>query len=686
MICVLKACRNGNSLSTKIVNSCNKENSILCFEVRRLALLHPQVFIMSSNDVIPNTPSGWKHYSESHSLPTLPQRSSLVAKDSKYVLRDIYVDAPTAIAASTSNFTNIYADVIAFPTPNTAIAIPKDGIINLICRTVTASGPLTLTLNPATADESAFIIYGSTFDQPISYKLNSSTTPAITLDLSPSSGNLGAQIDIIDGKATLTYLSRYVDLSMSDIEFGNCLITQLRIASILFWIQPSLALALTSHVARATDSSETGALLNLQAHALGQQITASVLTGPNMNYAPVLTLSLYKQVLDGAITTTSAFETQYNRFADKATAVADQKIAWKAMLDQTVDAVALQQTLVSNALARWNSATEILNSAEATLRTHQIVLQERQSEFNVGIEIWKIDQIIQTIVNVLQAVVGFAMAIGEIAIGDPAGAAAAPAAAASAVKVATEAANVANSFLKPETIKAIKGGAEAVLKLYESTSTAVNDIQSKIDDVTDASKVILKPAGGDVSGDDQSNADLAAIFSLAAWDDWMLQSDAQMVYAVEQSIGGAGAYQLELRRHAIDGKLLVQARAQAVKLGQEYIQLRLQLHATQANKSRLQQLYDTYQGEQEAALEAQGYFYDQVFMLRNSIMIYMRDAVWAYKYYTLSDSSIVLDPLKTTLQYQQDSQMILQQVTLCKENYSSDFTPFSLTIQTLEVS
>ncbi|KAJ8059761.1 hypothetical protein OCU04_011397 [Sclerotinia nivalis] len=277
------------------------------------------------------------------------------------------------------------------------------------------------------------------------------------------------------------------------------------------------------------------------------------------------------------------------------------------------------------------------------------------------------------------------MAIGEIAIGDPAGAAAAPAAAASAVKVATEAANVANSFLKPETIKAIKGGAEAVLKLYESTSTAVNDIQSKIDDVTDASKVILKPAGGDVSGDDQSNADLAAIFSLAAWDDWMLQSDAQMVYAVEQSIGGAGAYQLELRRHAIDGKLLVQARAQAVKLGQEYIQLRLQLHATQANKSRLQQLYDTYQGEQEAALEAQGYFYDQVFMLRNSIMIYMRDAVWAYKYYTLSDSSIVLDPLKTTLQYQQDSQMILQQVTLCKENYSSDFTPFSLTIQTLEL-
>lgn len=65
-------------------------------------------------------------------------------------------------------------------------------------------------------------------------------------------------------------------------------------------------------------------------------------------------------------------------------------------------------------------------------------------------------------------------------------------------------------------------------------------------------------------------------------------------------------------------------------------------------------------------------------MLRTSIVIYMRDAVWAYKYYTLSDSSVKLDPLKTTLQYQQDSQTIdndnVQEVTTCKENYSSDST------------
>ncbi|KAF7862988.1 uncharacterized protein EAF02_010537 [Botrytis sinoallii] len=620
---------------------------------------------MSSNNTIPNAPDGWFQYSTSHSLSTLPQRSNIIAQHSKYIVRDMYVDAPTAILASTSQLTQIFADVIAFSTPEITISIPKNGVIYIISRVVTASGPFTITLNPASTNESAFTIYGSTFDQPISYKLNSSsTTPAIPLDLSPASGNLGAQIDIKNGEATLTYLTKYDDLSITDIEFTKCLVTQLRIASIFFWTQSSLSLDLTSHVARATATSATGVLLNLQAHALGQQISSSVLTGPNINYVPVLTLSTYKLVLDDVIATASAFETQYNRFADRAAAIADQKIAWKAMLDQDEGNITLQQTLVTNSLARWNNATDILNNAEVTMRSHQLDIRDKESDFNLGIQEWKREQIIDTIVDVFQAIFGFAIAIGEIAIGDPEAAAAAPGAAESAIKVVSEAGSLANLFLKPETIEGIKGGTEATLKLYERTSAAVNDVAA----------VDLNSAGGDVSGEDQSNADLAAIVGIAAWDEWMIQSDEQMAYAVEQKIEGAGAYQAELRRHAIDGKLLVQARAQSVKIGQEYVQLWLQLQATKSNAARLQQLYDTYDGEQDAALEAQGYFYDRVSMLRTNIMIYMRDAIWAYKYYTLSDSTVVLNPLKTIIEYQEDSEMIVQEVTACKENYSSDFT------------
>ncbi|APA11695.1 hypothetical protein sscle_08g064650 [Sclerotinia sclerotiorum 1980 UF-70] len=639
---------------------------------------------MSSNNDVPTTPEGWKQYSESNSLPTIPQKSSVGVNGFKYVQRDIYVDVPTVLAsAASARQISIYADVLAFPSPNIDIAVPKFGIIKFITRVVSGSGPLLITLTPAANEQSAFLIYGSTFDQPISFKIGSDSP--VSLNLSPDLGNLGAKIILKNGVATLTYLSRYVDLSVSDVEFSKCLSTQIRIASILFWLKPAIALSLASHVARATASSLTGALLNLQAHALGQQISASALTGPNMNYAPSLSLGLYKMVLDGAIATTLAFETQYNRFSDRQAQIADQKLAWKAMLDQENDAVTVQQTLVSNALARWDSATDILNNAENTMQFHQIVLKEKEVLFSSGIEQWKLRQIEGAIFDVFRAVIGFSIAIGELAIGNPTGAAAAPAAAASAVTTIAKAAaaGATNALIKPDTLKALKGGTEAIFKLWDSTNAIVTEVRAQSTRVP--SSINLNPAGGDVSGDDQGSADLTSIVSLAAWDDWMLQVDSQLSFAIAQKIEGAGAYQLELRRHAIDGKLLTQARAQAVKLGQEYLQLWLQLHATQANAARLQQLFDTYQDEEDIALEAQSYFYDRLLMLRTSIMIYMRDAVWAYKYYTLSDSSITLDPLKSTLAYQQDSQMIVQEVTISKERYSSDVTTFIPTILTTDL-
>ncbi len=295
----------------------------------------------------------------------------------------------------------------------------------------------------------------------------------------------------------------------------------------------------------------------------------------------------YKTVLDGAIATASAFETQYNRFADRQASIADQKLAWKAMLDQANNGVNLQQGLV-NAFARWNSAIAILNAAEDTLRGHQLVLMNKESEFKLGIENWKREQIIKTIGEVFQAIVGkskvslsglkkqkadsnnfspigFALAIGEIAIGDPAGAAGAPAAAAGAAQTIAAAAKAEHAFLKPETIKSLAGGIEAVQKLWETTQKTVIDIHAQ--SAISPSSINLSAVGGDVSGVDQGSADLTAIVSLAAWDSWTFEVDDQLSFAVEQSIGGATEYRLELRKHALDGKLLTQARAQAVKIG-----------------------------------------------------------------------------------------------------------------------
>lgn len=85
------------------------------------------------------------------------------------------------------------------------------------------------------------------------------------------------------------------------------------------------------------------------------------------------------------------------------------------------------------------------------------------------------------------------------------------------------------------------------------------------------------PSTGDISGTSQGDANAAAIVTMAAWDKWLLEADDQMAFAVENNIDSASAYQLALRKHAINGKQLAQAQAEAIKSGYEYVQTQMEV-------------------------------------------------------------------------------------------------------------
>lgn len=170
---------------------------------------------------------------------------------------------------------------------------------------------------------------------------------------------------------------------------------------------------------------------------------------------------------------------------------------------------------------------------------------------------------------------GFAAAIGSIAILGPVswrmlpilcvsqlinlqvGAAGAASVAAGAVQTIADTGNVQDNFITTNTIQAILDSTQAIGQLYNTTNKTVTDIRRQ-----SGSTIILEPIEGGVG-----DADLSAIVSLAAWDRWTLEIDDQLAFAVDENIGGAAAYRLVLRLHAIDSKLLVQARAQSVKIG-----------------------------------------------------------------------------------------------------------------------
>lgn len=226
------------------------------------------------------------------------------------------------------------------------------------------------------------------------------------------------------------------------------------------------------------------------------------------------------------------------------------------------------------------------------------------------------------------------------------------------------AATDAAKSLSPENMKNLKDATEAVANLYEATEKIAEMMETLSEDIdTDMPEVPDSNLGTKDQGRD-------GILTLGAWDQWTLEADDSMDFAVSREIGGAAEYRLELWKHAIDGKVAAQTRLQTIKAGQEYAQVALRL--TERDVQRLTTLRATFQTDINAVEEAKAMFYDRMIMIRTSVLIELQKAIWAYKYYSLETSKVVLDPLKSNADLKADAQLIVQELTNWKEVRSSD--------------
>lgn len=168
--------------------------------------------------------------------------------------------------------------------------------------------------------------------------------------------------------------------------------------------------------------------------------------------------------------------------------------------------------------------------------------------------------------------------------------------------------------------------------------------------------------------------------ALAAWDEWAETDAASMRYAIDQNVEGADDYLVEIRKHAIEGKLAMQAQAQAIRAGQEYLRLKAQLLVARADCDRLAKLKEQYSGEAADAENARAGFYDSLIGMRTSVVVELRKAVWAYKYLALADSNVRLDPMMELDHLQEQAHTIVQEVENWNESYSSDLSSESIIV------
>ncbi|KAL1690569.1 hypothetical protein GGG16DRAFT_125546 [Schizophyllum commune] len=623
-------------------------------------------------DSTPSSPAEWNSWATSPSLTKVPAKASREQTEVNLFIHDAFVDLST-VKLDESDFTFIYTDVLALtssPGPTLRLTLPELACISLYSRVLTSDKPITLELVPSDPSQEALVVLYATYvDQPVSVSL--AGQEAQVLNLGAQSGNVGVSISTTRGKITLGYIQRY---SVQDLyaegELHKLLATQLRIASTLFWNQPSVASSLAWHVVNATAYPSESTLLNVQASALQQQINVGRLCGPGVSYAPVLKLEYYKNTLATVLDTGSAFEAQYDRFTDNETSADDQLKIWDSMLQQAQNTLTMQQTLADDAKAKWTASQEILRAAQDDMRRHQLTLQDKADDFRRGIEKWKEEQIIKAIVNIFKAVVTFAIAIGAMCVGDPEPAATAPAEAAGAIKDVAEAAEAAEEVTKIISLDTLKKLDEIVEKLAELLSSTIDNVDAIIA-AEGTGEGSLSPFPPSADG----NEDLQALAGIAAWDKWTLDIEDQMKFAVCENIDGASAYLLELRKHAIDGKLTTQSSAQTIKAGQEFVQVQLALQLAQADLARLQELRDSFEGEKEQLEVARLRFYDRLDAMRTSVLIELRNLVWAFKFYTLTDSQVTLDPLKRMEDYKEVLALLVQEVEKWEEGFASDKSP-----------
>ncbi|KAI1661148.1 hypothetical protein F4813DRAFT_385684 [Daldinia decipiens] len=77
---------------------------------------------------------------------------------------------------------------------------------------------------------------------------------------------------------------------------------------------------------------------------------------------------------------------------------------------------------------------------------------------------------------------------------------------------------------------------------------------------------------------------------------------------------------------------------------------------------RLKSLIDKYEGQEDVYETAKTNLFDHFMALRTSLVIEMRNITWAYKYYALKYSRVILDVLKSTAEYRQDKLAIKQDI------------------------
>ena len=277
----------------------------------------------------------------------------------------------------------LYTDVFAFRQSKVTLSPVAYSEIQVIARVITADEPIQLKLNPGKAGYTVYI-YAHVLEQPLSVSLGDDKPQ--TLQFGTGTEYVGVKLSVHKNTVNCTYQKAFVN--NFDEDFQASLDTQLRVALALFWSRTSIAISICSYVAAATTNPALYPQINAQSVALGQQLAAQAMTGPDMGFAPVLKIDQYLPTVRDALDAVSAFDDQYQRFQDNQQDVDQIMDVWSLMLKSTQTQLARDKNLSRSAWDKYQDACTVVARCQEQLNVDNRQADDAASTFSADLNAW----------------------------------------------------------------------------------------------------------------------------------------------------------------------------------------------------------------------------------------------------------------------------------------------------------
>ncbi|KAI1740290.1 hypothetical protein F4680DRAFT_465731 [Xylaria scruposa] len=567
----------------------------------------------------PTCPAEWQdQYALSTAVGAVPVKEDAGDKETGIgYRRAVYLSSTQFVDSLVYNVMYIYTDVLAFDSPETILSPTADSMFVFAARVLTADAPVILKVHPASRTGCVICIYASILDQPVTIQ-SPDPSQSVRLELGPETNHVGAAVTVETDSISATYYQQYFD--SPDEIFQATLATQLRVAQALFWQKPSIAISLCAHGATATAHPALYPALNAQAVSLGQQLASQAITGPETTYVPALTIGQYRQTVEDSIDALEAFETQYERFRDQKSNVEDQKSAWQAMLQQDINQQALREQARNSASAKYSDACATRDSCLDRVTASQGELDSAREAFQDGLLAWEEQSVFKGVFGILSGIIQFAVQLYCIS----------------------------TTFSVDDVAQAINTAKGVIDQVRSAEQTAAQEDRNISADTLQQLTECMGPL---------KTSYFSMMLIVTAVKECETDPNA-LDFAIARAIRGATGYRTTLQKYSINGMAPAQAEAQATKAGQEYVQAEMAVITCKEDIHELQDLIGKYTGEAAQYAAAEAKFYDSYLSMQTSVAIQMRNMAWAYKYWALEGSPLVLDSQKTTAQFRTDVYLI----------------------------